>query len=144
MTDGDVATDGHQDRQPSARHQERVDHAVAVQCVQQVEPLAGVVGEALLDEAVRQDGDAEAEVGHGERDEARVDRSLHAPHDTRKPVLRQHPQVQQVTEDAEDADDDDDVVNEEVAERRETTGGSGRHHHHLRLVHLVMPDRLVW
>jgi len=59
VTYGDVATDGHGDRQPRARHNEHVDDRVAVRRVHNPEVVLTGAEDAGADVCSRQDGDTE-------------------------------------------------------------------------------------
>ena len=69
MHDGEVATRRHGDGEPRGRRDERVDDGVAVSRVIQVKSARVELETKLVDPGVRDDGEAEEEIGDGEGNE---------------------------------------------------------------------------
>ena len=113
VADGQVPTDGHRYRQPRAGHHECVDQCLAVRGVEEGEVDADPEG-IPLDEAVRDDGQAEERVGHGQRCQPDAGEPLNAAHRRVRGLEYEDHQAGHVPDEAEGADPDDDALVEGV------------------------------
>ena len=93
VTDRHESTGCHGDSEPGARQDERVDDRLSVDSVEQTKVVI-VIGETSgFQKHVRQDGDADEHVRHGESHEAVMSGLLHALHGIRQTLPAQDEQV---------------------------------------------------
>ena len=113
VADGQVPTDGHRDRQPRAGHHERVDQRLSVGGVEEGEVDADPE-RIPLDEAVRDDGQAEERVGHGQGCQPDAGEPLDAAHRRVRGLEYEDYEAGHVADEAERADPDHDPLVEGV------------------------------
>lgn len=110
MADGHVPTDGHQYGQEGTRRYQGTYDGALIDAVDQQEPGTVVQDVIEVVDEERSDGEAEENVGYGDGDEADGNRALHAVHRLAHEDARQHDEVQDVPDDAQDADRHDDAT----------------------------------